>query len=90
MTFAKLYDCKNALVAVDILNDQILLFFEERDVPLLRILTDRGAEYSGKQEHHEYQLYLGIENIDHNKTKARSPQSNSICERFHKMVPGEF
>lgn len=39
VTFAKLYDCKNALVAVDILNDQILLFFEERDVPLLRILT---------------------------------------------------
>jgi hypothetical protein len=90
VTFAKLYDCKNALVAPDILNDQILPFFEEHDVPLLRILTDRGTEYSGKQEHHEYQLYLGIENIDHSKTKARSPQSNSICERFHKTVLDEF
>jgi transposase InsO family protein len=90
VAFAKLYDRKNALVAADILNDRVLPFFEEQDVPLLRILTDRGTEYCGKQEHHEYQLYLGIENIDHSKTKARSPQSNGICERFHKTVLDEF
>jgi len=90
MAFAKLYDRKNALVAADILNDRVLPFFEQQDVPLLRILTDRGTEYCGKQEHHEYQLYLGIENIDHSKTKARSPQSNGICERFHKTVLDEF
>jgi hypothetical protein len=47
-------------------------------------------ESYGKQEHYEYQLYLGIENIDHSKTKARSPQSNGICERFHKTVLDEF
>lgn len=87
---AKLYDRKNALVAADILNDRVLPFFEEHDVPLLRILTDRGTEYCGKQEHHEYQLYLSIENIDHSKTRARSPQSNGICERFHKTVLDEF
>ena len=90
MAFAKLYDRKNALVAADILNDRVLPFFEQQDVPLLKILTDRGTEYCGKQEHHEYQLYLGIENIDHSKTKARSPQSNGICERFHKTVLDEF
>jgi hypothetical protein len=90
VAFAKLYDRKSALVAADILNDRILRFFEEHDVPLLRILTDRGTEYCGKQEHHEYQLYLAIENIDHSKTKARSPQSNGICERFRKTVLDEF
>ena len=90
VAFAKLYDRKNALVAADILNDRVLPFFEQQDVVLLRILTDRGTEYCGKQEHHEYQLYLGIENIDHSKTKARSPQSNGICERFHKTVLDEF
>jgi transposase InsO family protein len=90
VAFAKLYDRKNALVAADILNDRVLPFFEEHDVQLLRILTDRGTEYCGKQEHHEYQLYLGIENIDHSKTKARSPQSNGICERFHKTALDEF
>ncbi len=35
---------------------------------------------------HEYQLYLAIENIDHTKTKASNPQTNGICERFHKTV----
>ena len=90
VALAKLYDRKNALVAADMLNDRVVPFFEEHEVPLLRILTDRGTEYCGKQEHHEYQLYLGIENIDHSKTKARSPQSNGICERFHKTVLDEF
>ncbi len=54
--FAKLYDRKNALVAADMLNDQVLPFFDEQDVPLLRTLTDRGTEYCGQREHHEYQL----------------------------------
>jgi len=87
---AKLYDRKNALVAADMLNDRVIPFFEEHDVPLLRILTDRGTEYCGNREHHEYQLYLAVEDIDHTKTKARSPQTNGICERFHKTVLQEF
>ncbi|MBU0634207.1 MAG: IS481 family transposase [Candidatus Omnitrophica bacterium] len=90
VAFAKLYDRKNALVAADILNDQVIPFFEEHNIPLLRLLTDRGSEYCGKREHHEYQLFLAIENIDHSKTKARSPQTNGICERFHKTVLNEF
>ncbi len=57
---------------------------------MLRILTDRGSEYCGKVEHHDYQLYLAINDIDHTKTKARSPQTNGICERFHKTVLQEF
>ena len=87
---AKLYDRKNALVAADMLNDRVLPFFEAHDIPLLRVLTDRGTEYCGAREHHEYQLYLAVENIDHSRTKARSPQSNGICERFHKTLLQEF
>jgi transposase InsO family protein len=90
VAFAKVYDRKNALVAADILNDRVLPFYEEQDIPLLRILTDRGTEYCGKREDHEYQLYLNIEDIDHTKTKARSPQTNGICERFHKTLLQEF
>jgi transposase InsO family protein len=90
VAFAKLYNRKNALVAADLLNDRVVPFFEEHDIPLLRILTDRGTEFCGGQEHHEYQLYLAVEDIDHSKTKARSPQSNGICERFHKTVLDEF
>ena len=88
--FCKLYDRKNALVAADILNDRVLPFYEEYQIPILRMLTDRGTEYCGKRDHHEYQLYLAIEDIDHTKTKAKSPQTNGICERFHRTVQDEF
>jgi hypothetical protein len=90
VAFAKLYDRKNALVAADVLNDKVLPFFQEQEIPLLRILTDRGTEYCGKREYHEYQLYLTLEDIDHSKTKARRPQSNGICERFHRTLQDEF
>jgi transposase InsO family protein len=87
---AKLYDRKNALVAADMLNDKVLPLYEQYDIKLLRILTDRGTEYCGAREHHEYQLYLTIEDIDHSKTKARSPQTNGICERLHRTMQDEF
>ena len=86
----KLYDRKSALVAADLLNDRVLPFFEDQEIPLLRILTDRGTEYCGRPEYHEYELYLAVENIDHSKTKARHPQTNGICERFHKTILNEF
>jgi transposase InsO family protein len=88
--FAKLYDRKNALTAAELLNDRVVPFFEEHDIPLLRILTDRGTEYCGNPEHHDYQLYLVLEDIDHTRTKAKSPQTNGICERFQKTVLDEF
>ncbi|MDN3654090.1 IS481 family transposase [Ferruginibacter paludis] len=90
VAFAKLYQSKHAITSADVLNDRVLPFFEEQEIPLLRILTDRGTEYNGKPEHHEYQLYLQIEGIDHSKTKVRHPQSNGICERLHRTIQEEF
>ncbi len=57
---------------------------------MLRILTDRGTEYRGKAEQHDYQLYLALNDIHHTKTKAKSPQTNGICERFHKTILALF
>lgn len=90
VAFAKLYDRKNALTAADMLNDKVLPFFEEKQLPLLRVLTDRGTEYCGKPEYHEYALYLTLEGIDHSKTQVKRPQSNGICERFHRTIQEEF
>jgi len=88
--FAKLYTTKTPITAADLLNDRVLPFYDEHHLPLLRILTDRGTEYCGKAETHDYQLYLAINDIDHTKTKARSPQTNGICERFNKTILQEF
>ncbi|USO06012.1 MAG: IS481 family transposase [Rhodospirillales bacterium] len=90
VAFARLYTEKTAITAADTLNGTVLPFFAEEGLVLLRILTDRGTEYCGKAENHAYQLYLGIENIDHTRTKANSPQTNGICERFHRTMKQEF
>ena len=88
--FAKLYDRKTPITAADVLNDRVLPFFEQHEIPLTRVLTDRGTEYCGAPERHEYELYLAVENIDHTRTKTRHPQTNGICERFHKTMLNEL
>lgn len=90
IAFAKLYTMKTAITAADLLNDLVLPFFEREGLPMLRMLTDRGTEYCGRVENHDYELYLSINDIEHTKTKARSPQTNGICERFHKTILQEF
>jgi transposase InsO family protein len=90
VAFAKLFTTKTPITAADLLNDRVLPFFEQHKLPMLRILTDRGTEYCGKAETHDYQLYLALNDIEHTKTKAKSPQTNGICERFHKTILQEF
>ncbi len=90
VAFAQLSDHKNAPVATHLLNSRVIPFFDEQEIKLMGILTDRGTEYCGKREHHEYQLYLALEDIGHNRTRARSPQTNGICERFHRTIQEEF
>ena len=57
---------------------------------MLCILTDRGTEYCGKPDHHDYQLYLAINEIEHTKTKAQHLQTNGMCKRFHKTILNGF
>ena len=87
---AKLYTTKTPITAADLLNDRVLPLFEHHELPMLRMLTDRGTEYCGRADQHDYELYLALNDIDHTRTKARSPQTNGICERFHKTVLQEF
>lgn len=87
---AKLYSTKTPITAADLLNDRVLPFFEEQGMGLIRILTDRGTEYCGRPEQHDYQLYLALNDIEHTKTKANHPQTNGICERFHRTILNEF
>src|SRR5215203_3366850 len=89
VAFAKLYDRKTPITAAEILNDRVVPFFDEHGIRLFRVLTDRGTEFCGSDSH-EYELYLAVEDIDHTRTKAKSPQTNGICERFHRTVLDEF
>jgi len=90
VAFAKLYDRKTPITAADLLNDRVVPFYDEHDIRLCRVLTDRGTEYCGNPERHEYELYLAIEDVDHSRTRTKRPQTNGICERFHKTLLDEF
>jgi|TARA_R110001606_G_scaffold366348_1_gene521449 transposase len=57
VAFAKLYTTKTPITAADMLNDKVLPYFEQYELPMLRILTDRGTEYCGRVDQHDYQLY---------------------------------
>ncbi len=88
--FAKLYTDKNAITAADFLNDKVLPFFDAEQMRLLRILTDRGPEYSGNLEKHPYQLFLHLNEIEHSRTKAYHPQTNGITEKLNQVIQNEF
>lgn len=90
VTFAKVYTAKVPVTAADLLNDRVLPFFEAKEVPVLRVLTDRGTEFCGAPERHPYELYLQLNEIEHTKTKVKSPQTNGICERVHQTILNEF
>jgi transposase InsO family protein len=90
VAFAKLYDRKTPVTAADLLNDRVVPFFDVHQVPLQRVLTDRGTEFCGTAERHEYELYLALEDIDHTRTRVKRPQTNGICERLHKTLLDEF
>jgi transposase InsO family protein len=88
--FAKLYTSKHPINAADLLNDRVIPFFDKYGIPLLRMLTDRGTEFCGRPDTHEYQLFLALNDIDHTRTRAKRPQTNGICERFNKTILDEF
>lgn len=90
VAFAKLYTSKHPINAADLLNDRVIPFYEEHGISLVRILTDRGTEFCGKPDTHDYQVFLALNDIEHSRTKTKSPQSNGICERFQKTVLDEF
>jgi transposase InsO family protein len=90
VAICKLYTTKTPITAADLLNERVLPVFEDNKMSLLRMLTDRGTEFCGKVEQHDYELYLAVNDIEHTKTKAYHPQTNGICERFHKTILQEF
>jgi hypothetical protein len=55
---AKLYAEKTAITAADMLKDRLISFFDEQEVPLMRILTDQGTEYCGTLENRAFEPFL--------------------------------
>ena len=65
------------------------LYFYNLCCPVSFCNTDM-EKLLGNRRHHGHQLYLAVEDIDHSKGRAKSLQSNGICERFHSTTLNEF
>src|SRR5262249_13958117 len=89
VAFAKLYDRKTPITAAEILNDRVVPFYDEHGIRLSRVLTDRGTEFCGTQSH-EYELYLAVEDIDHSRTKTKSPQTTFFVRQRRAVSPSRL
>ena len=88
--FAKVYTERTALTAADALNDKVLPLFDGQNIRVLRVLTDNGVEFCGRQDVHSYELYLHLNGIEHTRIRIRRPQTNGSVERLNQTIQQEF
>ena len=87
--WGRLYTSKLPVTAIHVLNEDVLPFFDQHNVPVKTVLSDNGREYCGRPDHHPYELFLQLEGIEHRTTKVRRPQSNGFVERLHRTLLDE-
>jgi transposase InsO family protein len=75
--------------AVAVLHHEVVPFYHERAIPLGAILTDNGRAFCGT-DRHPFELYLALSDVEHRRTRVRSPQTNGFVERFHGTIQDEF
>ena len=87
--WGRLYTTKLPVTAVQVLNNDVLPFFEAYNARISTILSDNGREFCGRPDRHPYELFLQLEGIEHRTTKVRRPQSNGFVERLHRTLLDE-
>ena len=87
--WGRLYTSKLPLTAVQVMNNDVLPFFDEHRVRVKTVLSDNGREFCGRPDRHPYELFLQLEDIEHRTTKVGRPQSNGFIERFHRTLLDE-
>ena len=89
LAFAKVYTSKMPITACDLLYDRVLPFYEELGVKVGAILTDNGREFCGRADQHPYELLLAMDEIEHRRTRVRSPRTNGVVERMNRTLLDE-
>ena len=87
--WGRLYTSKFPLTAVQVMNNDVLPFFDEHGVGIKTVLSDNGREFCGRPDRHPYELFLQLEDIEHRTTRVKRPQSNGFIERFHRTLLDE-
>ena len=87
--FGFLHTSKVPEAAVAVLHNDVLPFYQDRAIPVEKVLTDNGREFCGTDTH-PFELYLALAGLTHKRTKVRHPQTNGFVERFHRTAKEEF
>lgn len=87
--FGFLHTTKTPEAAVAVVHNDVISFYREKSLIVSAILTDNGREYCGKDSH-PYELYLALNDIEHRRTRVKSPRTNGFIERFNRTVLDEF
>jgi transposase InsO family protein len=87
--FGYLHTAKVPEHAALILHNDVLPQYRTWGLDVSAVLTDNGREFCGR-EHHPYELYLALNDIEHRTTRVKKPQTNGFVERFNRTVQDEF
>ena len=88
--FAKVYPSRNAMNAADILQDQVLPFYERYAVTVERICTRSTREYCGLAPIHPFETVLATSHIEHSSLNPGCGMHNQPCEDFYRILYTEF
>ncbi len=78
--FGFLHVSKQPEAAVAVLHNDTLPFYERLGLSVGAVLTDNGREFCGT-ERHPYELYLALNDIEHRKTRVRTPRTTDEVEQ---------
>jgi transposase InsO family protein len=87
--FGFLHTSKLPEAAAAVLHNEVLPFYQQKNLKIMAVLTDNGREFCGTPAH-PYELYLELNDIEHRRTKVRKPQTNGFVERFNRTLLDEF
>jgi transposase InsO family protein len=87
--FAYLHTAKVPEHAALVLHNDVLPQYRQWGLTVGAVLTDNGREYCGT-ESHPYEVYLALNDLQHRRTKVKSPRTNGFVERFNRTILDEF
>ena len=91
VTFAKFSPEFGAEASRAFLLSEVKPWFEQRNLQIESILTDRGQEFFTAGECNSYQKALESENIEHILIKAyNSSRINGLCRQFYNLMESDF
>lgn len=87
--FGTLNSSKRAEAAVAVLQNNVLPFFDKRDLIVEAILTNNGHEFCGT-ETHPYEQFLANNGIEHWHSRLGKSHTSGFLARFRTIVLSEF